>query len=154
MFGELKPEFPGVAEPRTRKSMGEHCEDMAREWSISRDSQDAWAASSHHKLAAAYERGFLDDLVLYLTGRSGVVLTVTNHKSVAATPSLAPTLSVAHLELHLVRATDESRQLWEIALKNTWATELAAATGETLEGVLEMQRRLTRMRENVEKAGV
>jgi DNA-binding MarR family transcriptional regulator len=28
---------------------------------------------------------------------------------------------------------------------------LAAATGETLEGVLEMQQRLTRMRENVEK---
>ena len=29
---------------------------------------------------------------------------------------------------------------------------LAQATGETLEGVLEMQQRLTRMRENVEKA--
>jgi MarR family transcriptional regulator, organic hydroperoxide resistance regulator len=29
---------------------------------------------------------------------------------------------------------------------------LAAATGETLEGVLEMQQRLTRMRENVEKS--
>jgi DNA-binding MarR family transcriptional regulator len=28
---------------------------------------------------------------------------------------------------------------------------LAAATGETLEGVLEMQRRLTRMRENIER---
>ena len=28
---------------------------------------------------------------------------------------------------------------------------LAQATGETLEGVLEMQQRLTRMRENVEK---
>jgi acetyl-CoA C-acetyltransferase len=67
-FAELKPEFPGVAEPRTRKSMGEHCEDMAREWSISRDSQDAWAASSHHKLAAAYERGFLDGLVVPFRG--------------------------------------------------------------------------------------
>ncbi|HEX2595595.1 MAG TPA: acetyl-CoA C-acyltransferase, partial [Luteimonas sp.] len=59
---ELKPEFPGVMEPRTGKSMGEHCEDMARQWSIARDSQDAWAAGSHHKLAAAYERGFFDDL--------------------------------------------------------------------------------------------
>ena len=29
-FSELKPEFPGVAEPRTGKSMGDHCEDMAR----------------------------------------------------------------------------------------------------------------------------
>ncbi|HMB43566.1 MAG TPA: acetyl-CoA C-acyltransferase, partial [Luteimonas sp.] len=35
---DLKPEFPGVMEPRTGKSMGEHCEDMAKEWNISRDS--------------------------------------------------------------------------------------------------------------------
>ena len=65
---ELKPEFPGVAEPRTGKSMGAHCEDMAREWKISRDSQDEWAMSSHHKLAAAYERGFFDDLVVSFRG--------------------------------------------------------------------------------------
>ena len=69
-LGELKPEFPGVAEPRTNKSMGDHCEDMAREWNIGRDSQDAWAAGSHHKLAAAYERGFLDDLVVPFRGVS------------------------------------------------------------------------------------
>ncbi|MFT4249158.1 MAG: acetyl-CoA C-acetyltransferase [Pseudomonas sp.] len=67
-FGELKPEFPGVAEPRTGKSMGEHCEDMAKEWSISRDSQDAWAVSSHKKLAAAYESGFFEDLVVPFRG--------------------------------------------------------------------------------------
>ena len=67
---ELKPEFPGVMEPRTGKSMGEHCEDMARQWSIARDSQDAWAAGSHHKLAAAYERGFFDDLVVGFRGVS------------------------------------------------------------------------------------
>jgi len=65
---ELKPDFPGVAEPRTGKSMGDHCEDMAREWNISRDSQDEWAAGSHHKLAAAYERGFFDDLVVSFRG--------------------------------------------------------------------------------------
>src|SRR4249919_4327257 len=59
---ELKPDFPGVAEPRTGKSMGDHCEDMAKEWNISRDSQDELAAASHKKLAAAYERGFFDDL--------------------------------------------------------------------------------------------
>ena len=67
---ELKPDFPGVAEPRTGKSMGEHCEDMAKEWNISRDSQDELAAASHHKLAAAYERGFLDDLVVSFRGVS------------------------------------------------------------------------------------
>ena len=67
---ELKPEFPGVGEPRTGKSMGEHCEDMAKEWKIDRESQDAWALSSHHKLAAAYERGFFDDLVVSFRGVS------------------------------------------------------------------------------------
>ncbi len=67
---ELKPEFPGVAEPRTGKSMGQHCEDMAKQWNISREAQDAWALSSHQKLAAAYERGFMDDLVVPFRGVS------------------------------------------------------------------------------------
>ena len=67
-FSELKPEFPGVAEPRTGKSMGEHCEDMAKEWNISREDQDALAVASHKKLAAAYERGFFSDLVVPFRG--------------------------------------------------------------------------------------
>ena len=67
-LADLKPDFPGVAEPRTGKSMGEHCEDMAKEWNIARDSQDEWALSSHKKLAAAYERGFFDDLVVSFRG--------------------------------------------------------------------------------------
>ncbi len=65
---ELKPDFPGVAEPRTGKSMGQHCEDMAKEWGIAREDQDALAVASHHKLAAAYERGFMDDLVVPFRG--------------------------------------------------------------------------------------
>ena len=67
---ELKPEFPGVAEPRTGKSMGDHCEDMAKQWNISREAQDQWALSSHQKLGAAYERGFFDDLVVNFRGVS------------------------------------------------------------------------------------
>lgn len=67
---ELKPDFPGVAEPRTGKSMGDHCEDMAKEWDISREAQDALAVDSHHKLAAAYSRGFFDDLVVGFRGVS------------------------------------------------------------------------------------
>ena len=61
---ELKPEFPGVGEPRTGKAMGEHCELMAKEWKIPRAEQDALACESHRKAAAAYERGFYDDLVV------------------------------------------------------------------------------------------
>ena len=67
-FSELKPEFPGVAEPRTGKSMGDHCEDMAKEWNISRDSQDELAVASHRKLAAAYEAGFFSDLIAPFRG--------------------------------------------------------------------------------------
>lgn len=69
-FGEFKPEFPGVAEPRTGKSMGESCEDMAKTWNISRQDQDQLAFESHQKAAAAYARGFYDDLVLPFRGLS------------------------------------------------------------------------------------
>ncbi|HOZ03811.1 MAG TPA: acetyl-CoA C-acetyltransferase, partial [Arenimonas sp.] len=67
-FGELKPEFPGVAEPRTGKSMGESCEQMAKEWKITRADQDQLAFESHKKAAAAYERGFYKDLVVPFRG--------------------------------------------------------------------------------------
>jgi acetyl-CoA C-acetyltransferase len=65
---ELKPDFPGVAEPRTGKSMGDHCEMMAKEWLVSRESQDEIALASHKKAAAAYERGFYKDLVASFRG--------------------------------------------------------------------------------------
>lgn len=67
-FGEFKPEFPGVAEPRTGKSMGQSCEDMAKQWQIPREAQDQLAFESHRKAAAAYERGFYSDLVMPIRG--------------------------------------------------------------------------------------
>lgn len=66
--GELKPGFPGVGEPRTGKSMGEHCEAMAKEWGIAREDQDRLAFESHQKAAAAYERGFFKDLITPFRG--------------------------------------------------------------------------------------
>ena len=57
------PEIPRNAEPRTGLSMGEHTAIMAREWGVTREEQDELTAASHLNLAAAYERGFLDDLV-------------------------------------------------------------------------------------------
>ncbi|WP_199098337.1 acetyl-CoA C-acetyltransferase [Dyella sp. ASV21] len=67
-FKEFKPAFPGVAEPRTGMSMGDHCEKMAKEWHISRQAQDQLALDSHHKLAAAYDAGFFEDLVVPFRG--------------------------------------------------------------------------------------
>ena len=67
-LGELKPVPPSPSEPRTKLSMGQHCELMAREWGIPRDQQDALAASSHHHLANSYDSGFQDDLVIPCEG--------------------------------------------------------------------------------------
>jgi acetyl-CoA C-acetyltransferase len=62
-FGELKPQSPTNAEPRTGLSMGQHCERMAREWGIEREAQDRLALESHQNAARAYDAGFFDDLV-------------------------------------------------------------------------------------------
>lgn len=85
-FGELKPSFPGVAEPRTHKSMGDHCELMAREWNITREAQDAFALTSHQKLAAAYAAGFFDDLLVPFRGleRDGFLRADTSMEKLAA----------------------------------------------------------------------
>jgi acetyl-CoA C-acetyltransferase len=61
--GQIVPEIPRNAEPRTGLSMGEHCAIMAAEWGISRSEQDELALRSHHQMAAAYERGFFEDLL-------------------------------------------------------------------------------------------
>jgi acetyl-CoA C-acetyltransferase len=64
----FKPHLPGMAEPRTGLSMGEHCELMARTWSIPRAEQDQLALESHRKAAAAWDAGFYEDLVVEFAG--------------------------------------------------------------------------------------
>ena len=66
--GQIVPEIPRNAEPRTGMSMGEHTAIMARDWGITRDAQDELTAASHQALAAAYESGFEDDLVTAYLG--------------------------------------------------------------------------------------
>ncbi|MBB6626157.1 acetyl-CoA C-acetyltransferase [Nocardioides sp. KIGAM211] len=66
--GDIGLEIPQNGEPRTRLSMGEHAALTALEWQITREDQDELAASSHQKLAAAYDRGFLDDQVTPFRG--------------------------------------------------------------------------------------
>jgi acetyl-CoA C-acetyltransferase len=61
--GQIVPEIPRNAEPRTGMSMGEHAAVTAQEWQISREEQDELAAASHQRLANAWEEGFFDDLV-------------------------------------------------------------------------------------------
>jgi acetyl-CoA C-acetyltransferase len=61
--GQIVPETPRNEEPRTGLSMGEHTAKMALDWGVTREEQDALAARSHQRLAAAYDRGFYDDIV-------------------------------------------------------------------------------------------
>src|SRR4051794_2001440 len=55
--GQIVPEIPRNAEPRTGMSMGEHAAVTAEQWEISRDEQDELAATSHQRLAAAWDEG-------------------------------------------------------------------------------------------------
>lgn len=66
--GHLAPQAPGVGEPRTGLSMGEHMAVTAHAWGITREEQDEIAVASHKNLAAAYESGFFDDLVTPFQG--------------------------------------------------------------------------------------
>jgi len=68
--GHIVPDMPQNAEPRTGLSMGEHAAITARQWEIGRTDQDELAATSHHRLAAAYDSGFFDDLVTPYQGLS------------------------------------------------------------------------------------
>jgi acetyl-CoA C-acetyltransferase len=65
---QIVPQTPRNAEPRTGLSMGEHAAIMAKEWGITREEQDELTVASHRNLAAAYDTGFLDDLVTPFLG--------------------------------------------------------------------------------------
>ncbi len=66
--GHLAPAIPANKEPRTNLSMGESAALTALEWNVGREEQDELAVRSHHNLAAAYDRGFLDDMVTPFQG--------------------------------------------------------------------------------------
>lgn len=61
-------EIPTNGEPRTGLSMGEHAAITAKRMGIKRTDQDELAAASHRNMAAAYDRGFFDDLVTPFLG--------------------------------------------------------------------------------------
>ena len=67
---QLVPSIPVNSEPRTGMSMGEHQAITTLEWGITREAQDELAAASHQHLAAAYDRGFFDDLLTPFLGLS------------------------------------------------------------------------------------
>jgi acetyl-CoA C-acetyltransferase len=60
--------IPEVKNRVTGRSMGEHTEDMAKEWNISRREQDELALQGHQRAVAAQDRGFFNDLIVPVDG--------------------------------------------------------------------------------------
>ena len=66
--GQLVPEIPENREPRTGLAMGQHAALTAAHWGVERTAQDELTALSHQHMAAAYDRGFFDDLITPFMG--------------------------------------------------------------------------------------
>ena len=73
-FGDIRLDIPSVKNRSTGKSMGEHCEEMAKTWKIPRDAQDKLAFDSHQRAVKAMAAGFFDDLIINANGsaRDGI----------------------------------------------------------------------------------
>jgi acetyl-CoA C-acetyltransferase len=61
---DIRIHVPAVVNRTTGKSMGEHTEETAKEWRISREAQDEWALKGHRRVIAARNRGFFDGLIV------------------------------------------------------------------------------------------
>src|SRR5215472_6398981 len=61
---DIRLHIPAIVNRTTGKSMGEHTEETAKEWHISRESQDEWALKGHQRVIAARASGFFDDLIV------------------------------------------------------------------------------------------
>lgn len=65
---DMFPERPGVAEPFTGLTMGEHCELMVKDWGITREAQDKLAAASQANADAAIKDGRLSAEIVPVAG--------------------------------------------------------------------------------------
>jgi len=65
---DIRLYVPEVKNRVTGRSMGEHTEDMAKTWDVSRAEQDELALQSHQRAIAARDRGFFSDLIIPVEG--------------------------------------------------------------------------------------
>ena len=124
-FRDLKPSFPGIVEPRTGMSMGQHTERMVKQWKISREDQDIIAYESHVKAAKAYAEGFYNDLIVPFKGatRDTIVREDTNLEKLAKLKpafdkSLAGTLTAGNSTIFTDGAGAVLLSSEEYAVKN------------------------------------
>lgn len=85
-LADVRLQVPKIQNRVTGKSMGEHTEDMAKGWAISREEQDRIALASHQNAAAAWKAGFFDDLVIRMAeaGHDTTVRADTSLEKLAA----------------------------------------------------------------------
>ena len=76
---DIRLYVPEVKNRVTGRSMGEHTEDMAKDWDITRQEQDELALESHRRAVAAQDRGFFDDLIIPLDGVDQRSLSAPRH---------------------------------------------------------------------------
>src|SRR6516162_9821922 len=67
---DIRLRVPEVKNRVTGRSMGEHTEDMAKDWNISRREQDELALEGHRRAIAPQDRGFFADLIIPIDGVS------------------------------------------------------------------------------------
>jgi acetyl-CoA C-acetyltransferase len=65
---DIRLYIPEVKNRVTGRSMGEHTEDMAKDWKVGRLEQDELALEGHRRAIAAQDRGFFTDLIAPLDG--------------------------------------------------------------------------------------
>jgi acetyl-CoA C-acetyltransferase len=65
---DIRLRVPEVKNRVTGRSMGEHTEDMAKDWNIGRQEQDELALEGHQRAVAAQARGFFADLIIAVDG--------------------------------------------------------------------------------------
>jgi acetyl-CoA acetyltransferase family protein len=85
---DLLPHLPGVQEPSTGLTMGDHCELMVKEWGVSREAQDEVAYRSHMRAATATNDGRLRAEIVQLADveRDTIVRPTTTLEKLAALP--------------------------------------------------------------------
>jgi acetyl-CoA C-acetyltransferase len=96
---DFKPASPGIEEPRTGLSMGEHCEKMVKEWKISRLEQDELTLLSHQNAVKAYAQGFFTDLISPVRDiiKDGIVRSDTSLEKLAKLKTVFDTSSAGTL---------------------------------------------------------
>lgn len=75
---DLLPQRPAIRERTTGELMGEAAERMAAHWGVTRAEQDAFAAQSHQRAAAAAASGRLKDEIAPVEAANGAAVSADN----------------------------------------------------------------------------